>query len=51
LARQSLRRGHTPLGKFWRSGGDEAADLKQAKDMDHTIASEFAGYGVNECAP
>jgi tetratricopeptide (TPR) repeat protein len=34
-----------------RSGGDGAADIKQAKDMDHTIAGEFAGYGVNECAP
>ena len=34
-----------------RSGGDGSADIKQAKDMDHTIASEFAGYGVNECAP
>lgn len=34
-----------------RSGRDGSADLKQAKDMDHTIASEFAGYGVNECAP
>ncbi len=34
-----------------RSGGDGSADIKQAKDMDHTIAGEFAGYGVNECAP
>ena len=34
-----------------RSGHDGSADIKQAKDMDHTIASEFAGYGVNECAP
>jgi len=34
-----------------RSGDDGSADIKQAKDMDHTIASEFAGYGVNECAP
>ncbi len=34
-----------------RSGGDGSADIRQAKDMDHTIASEFAGYGVNECAP
>lgn len=34
-----------------RSGGDGSADLNQAKDMDHTIASEFAGYGVNECSP
>jgi tetratricopeptide (TPR) repeat protein len=34
-----------------RSGGDGSADVRQAKDMDHTIASEFAGYGVNECAP
>lgn len=34
-----------------RSGRDGSADIKQAKDMDHTIASEFAGYGVNECAP
>jgi tetratricopeptide (TPR) repeat protein len=34
-----------------RSGADGTADLKQAKDMDHNIASEFAGYGVNECAP
>ena len=34
-----------------RSGSDGSADIKQAKDMDHTIASEFAGYGVNECAP
>jgi len=34
-----------------RSGHDGSADIKQAKDMDHTIASEFAGYGVNECPP
>jgi tetratricopeptide (TPR) repeat protein len=34
-----------------RSGKDGIADLKQAKDMDHNIASEFAGYGVNECLP
>jgi tetratricopeptide (TPR) repeat protein len=34
-----------------RSGSDGSADLRQAKDMDHTVASEFAGYGVNECAP
>ena len=34
-----------------RRGGDGSADIKQAKDMDHTIAGEFAGYGVNECAP
>ena len=34
-----------------RSGSDGSADIKQAKDMDHTIASEFAGYGVNECRP
>ena len=27
------------------------ADLDQARSMDHTIASEFAGYGVNECKP
>jgi len=33
-----------------RSGSDGSADIKQAKDMDHTIASEFAGYGVNERA-
>jgi Caspase domain/Tetratricopeptide repeat len=34
-----------------RSGGDGSADLTQAKDMDHTIAREFAGYGVSECSP
>jgi tetratricopeptide (TPR) repeat protein len=34
-----------------RSGGDGSADLKQAKDMDHTVASEFAGYGISECSP
>ena len=34
-----------------RSGIDGTADLRQARDMDHNIASEFAGYGVNECAP
>jgi tetratricopeptide (TPR) repeat protein len=34
-----------------RSGADGWPDLKQAKDMDHTVASEFAGYGVSECSP
>jgi tetratricopeptide (TPR) repeat protein len=34
-----------------RSGSDGSADLKQAKDMDHNIAGEFAGYGVTECSP
>ena len=34
-----------------RSGSDGSADLKQAKDMDHNIAAEFAGYGVTECGP
>jgi tetratricopeptide (TPR) repeat protein len=34
-----------------RTGSDGSADLRQAKDMDHTIAGEFAGYGVNECSP
>jgi hypothetical protein len=33
------------------SGRDGTADLNQAKSQDHTIAGEFAGYGVNECAP
>jgi len=33
------------------SGRDGTADLDQAKSQDHTIAGEFAGYGVNECAP
>jgi tetratricopeptide (TPR) repeat protein len=33
------------------SGRDGAADLDQAKSQDHTIASEFASYGVNECTP
>ena len=34
-----------------RSGSDGSADLRQAKDMDHNIAGEFAGYGVTECSP
>jgi tetratricopeptide (TPR) repeat protein len=33
------------------SGGDGTADISQAKSMDHDIAVEFAGYGVNECRP
>jgi tetratricopeptide (TPR) repeat protein len=33
-----------------RSGSDGSADLRQAKDMDHNIAGEFAGYGVTECS-
>jgi len=33
------------------AGRDGTADLDQARSMDHTIASEFAGYGVNECKP
>ncbi|HLZ05901.1 MAG TPA: caspase family protein [Bradyrhizobium sp.] len=33
------------------SGGDGTADIDQAKSMDHNIAAEFAGYGVNECRP
>lgn len=33
------------------SGRDGTADLDQAKSQDHTIASEFASYGVNECTP
>jgi hypothetical protein len=33
-----------------RSGSDGSADLKQAEDMDHNIASEFAGYGATECS-
>jgi tetratricopeptide (TPR) repeat protein len=33
------------------SGRDGTADLDQAMSQDHTIASEFAGYGVNECTP
>jgi tetratricopeptide (TPR) repeat protein len=33
------------------SGGDGSADIKQATDMDHSIASEFAGYGVTGCGP
>lgn len=33
------------------SGGDGAADIRQATEMDHSIASEFAGYGVNGCPP
>ncbi len=31
-----------------RRGSDGSADLKQAKDMDHNIAGEFAAYGVTE---
>ena len=33
------------------SGSDGKADIDQAKSMDHSIAAEFAGYGVNECRP
>ncbi len=33
------------------SGRDGSADINQAKSMDHNIAAEFAGYGVNECRP
>jgi tetratricopeptide (TPR) repeat protein len=33
------------------SGRDGTADLDQAKSQDHTIAREFASYGVTECAP
>jgi tetratricopeptide (TPR) repeat protein len=33
------------------AGRDGTADLDQARSMDHTIAREFAGYGVNECKP
>ena len=27
------------------------AEIEQAKALDHNIATEFAGYGVNECKP
>jgi hypothetical protein len=33
------------------SGQDGTAEIEQAKGMDRNIATEFAGYGVNECKP
>jgi tetratricopeptide (TPR) repeat protein len=33
------------------SGGDGTSDIEQATNMDRSIASEFAGYGVNGCPP
>jgi tetratricopeptide (TPR) repeat protein len=34
-----------------RSGADGTLDLGKAKSMDPNITSEFAGYGITECAP
>jgi hypothetical protein len=34
-----------------RSGADGSLDLSKAKSMDPNIPSEFAGYGITECAP
>ena len=55
---QSLEKNpHSSSSMFGRglatrfSGQDGTAEIEQAKAMDHNIATEFAGYGVNECKP
>lgn len=55
---QSLEKNpHSSSSMFGRglatrfSGQDGTAEIEQAKGMDHNIATEFAGYGVNECKP
>jgi len=55
---QSLEKNpHSSSSMFGRglatrfSGQDGTAEIAQAKAMDHNIATEFAGYGVNECKP